>query len=126
MAVDGHSVGLMHQPTEVEDLEIQVRLPLVERSHVDRLMGIKMPTSSGHLVPLSQLVRVELEQSERSIFHKNLMPVVYVTADVGGEFESPVYAIMELSERIEELELPEGYTWSSSPDSSPFTPIGYR
>ncbi|MGB1718389.1 MAG: efflux RND transporter permease subunit, partial [Candidatus Latescibacterota bacterium] len=50
------------------------------------------------------------EQSERSIFHKNLMPVVYVTADVGGEFESPVYAIMELNERIEELELPEGYT----------------
>jgi len=110
MAVDGHSVGLMHQPTEVEDLEIQVRLPLVERSHVDRLMGIKMPTSSGHLVPLGQLVRVEVEQSERSIFHKNLMPVVYVTADVGGEFESPVYAIMELNDRIEKLELPEGYT----------------
>ena len=120
IAVDGYSAGLVHEPTEVEDLDIQLRLPLVARSHVDELMGIKMPTPSGEMVPLGQLVRMEEEESERSIFHKNLMPVVYVTADVGGAFESPVYAIMELGEKIDALELPEGYALEQFTGQQPF------
>ncbi len=120
MAVAGYEVGLVHQPTEVEDLDIQLRLPLVDRSHVDELMDIKMPTSSGDMVSLGQLVRMEKEENERSIFHKNLMPVVYVTADVGGEFESPVYAIMELGEKVDALELPEGYALEQFTGQQPF------
>ena len=34
--------------------------------------------------------------ADKSIYHKNLMPVVYVTADVAGAIESPVYAILAL------------------------------
>ena len=120
MAVGGYIAGLVHEPTEVEDLDIQLRLPLVDRSHVGDLMDIKMPTPSGQQVPLGQLVRVEEEESERSIFHKNLMPVVYVTADVGGEFESPVYAIMELGEKIDALKLPEGYALEQFTGHQPF------
>ena len=37
------------------------------------------------------------------------MPVVYVTADVGGEAESPVYAILDVGPKIERLKLDEGY-----------------
>jgi multidrug efflux pump subunit AcrB len=43
------------------------------------------------------------------ITHKNLMPVVYVTGEVAGARESPVYAILEMRRRIAALELPEGY-----------------
>ena len=37
------------------------------------------------------------------------MPVVYVTGDVAGEKESPVYAILELRKKIDAITLPEGY-----------------
>ena len=37
------------------------------------------------------------KREDKSIYHKNLMPVVYVTADVAGAIESPVYAILKLS-----------------------------
>ena len=47
---------------------------------------------------------------ERSIYHKNLMPVVYVTADVAGREESPVYPILNMNEKIAEMRLPEGYS----------------
>src|SRR5687767_8755601 len=47
--------------------------------------------------------------SEQSIYHKNLMPVVYVTGDVAGAEESPVYVILKLNQAIEQLKLPEGY-----------------
>ena len=120
LAVDGHSAGLAHWPGEAEDLSIRLRLPQVDRMHVEDLMNIKMPTADGVLVPLGQLVRLEKEQSERSIFHKNLMPVVYVTADVGGQYESPVYAILELGEKIDALVLPEGYQLEQFTGQQPF------
>ena len=109
IAVGGMSVGLVHVVDEAEDLDIVLRLPLVDRSSVDELMEMEIPSQVGIMVPLGELVRVEETQSERSIFHKNLMPVVYVTADVGGRFESPVYSILTLSEEIDKLQLPEGY-----------------
>ena len=45
------------------------------------------------MVALGELVRPERAIEDKSIYHKNLMPVTYVTADIAGEIESPVYAI---------------------------------
>lgn len=46
---------------------------------------------------------------DKSIYHKNLLPVVYVTGDVAGQEESPVYAILKMNEKLDRLVLPEGY-----------------
>ena len=56
-----------------------------------------------------QLVKVEEKVNDKSIYHKNLMPVVYVTGDVGGMAESPVYVIFGLMKQVEALTIPEGY-----------------
>ncbi len=121
MAVGGASAGLVHQPAETEDLAILLRLPQVDRASVDDLISVRIPSATGAMVPLRELVRVEAVQSERSIYHKNLMPVVYVTADVGGQFESPVYAIMQLGEGIDRLALPEGYRIEQFTANQPFS-----
>ncbi|MFC1857619.1 efflux RND transporter permease subunit [Thermodesulfobacteriota bacterium] len=109
LALSGQQVGLLHQPLEKEDVPIVLRLPLAERAGVKRLETIKIASADGHLIPLSSLVHPRPTELDRSIYHKNLMPVVYVTGDVAGEKESPVYAILELSEKIEAIALPEGY-----------------
>ena len=74
----------------------------------------------GNLVPVGELVRVEQTVNEQSIYHKNLMPVVYVTGDVAGQEESPVYAIMKLNQALDELKLPEGYPLERYVASQPF------
>ncbi|HIL07408.1 MAG TPA: efflux RND transporter permease subunit [Candidatus Latescibacteria bacterium] len=121
IAIGGMSAGLVHVPDEAEDLEVVLRLPLVDRSNVDELMEVEVPSPAGTMVPLGELVWVEETQSERSIYHKNLMPVVYVTADVGGRFESPVYAVQKLGAAIDELALPEGYGIEQFTAQQPFT-----
>jgi multidrug efflux pump subunit AcrB len=120
IAVDGMNVGLAHEPREKEDVPITLRLARSERSSVDDLKQIKVQGRRGNLVPLGELVRVERQTAERSIYHKNLMPVVYVTADVAGSVESPVYAIFRLNEEIEKLKLPEGYGLARYVASQPF------
>ncbi|MGE0885378.1 MAG: efflux RND transporter permease subunit [Blastocatellales bacterium] len=121
IAVEGMQVGLAHQPTEKEDLPIVVRLPRAERSSVEDLKQIKVMGTRGSLVPLGELVKVEEQTNDKSIYHKNLMPVTYVTGDVAGSEESPVYAILKLNEAIEKMKLPEGYSLERFVASQPFT-----
>jgi multidrug efflux pump subunit AcrB len=109
MALNGRQVGLLHDRAEKEDVPIVLRLPMEDRAGFRRLESIKLSAADGSLVPLSALVQNRPTQVTPSIYHKNLMPVVYVTGDVAGVKESPVYAILEMYEKIDAIELPEGY-----------------
>ncbi|MDX1582560.1 MAG: efflux RND transporter permease subunit [Thermoanaerobaculia bacterium] len=109
IAVAGMDVGLLHDPDEKENVPITLRLPRSERSSLDDLRSIRVTASDGTLVPLGEIATIREKIAPQSIYHKNLMPVVYVTADVAGTEESPVYAILKLNEKLDELELPGGY-----------------
>jgi multidrug efflux pump subunit AcrB len=125
LAVAGMEVGLLHRPREQEDVPILLRLPPAERSRVEALRQIKVAGRQGNLVPLAEVVRVEEETAEKSIYHKNLMPVVYVTADVAGEVESPVYAILSINKALDGLTMPGGYRMERYVASQPFTDERY-
>jgi multidrug efflux pump subunit AcrB len=120
VAVDGVNVGLLHLPNEKEDTYINLRLPKAERSNLADLQQIKVIGSQGNLVPVSELVEAREIKNDKSIYHKNLMPVVYVTADVAGAVESPVYAILGLNDRVEAMKLPEGYALERYVATQPF------
>lgn len=117
----GATVGLAHKASETEDLAIVMRAALPHRSRAEDLMQVRVPSPTGAMVPLSALVRTERTTADRSIYHKNLKPVVYVTADVGGAYESPVYSIFQLGEAIDGLDLPEGYRIEQLTATQPFT-----
>jgi len=55
-------------------------------------------------VPLRELVTVERTITDKSIYHKNLMPVTYVIGDVAGVVESPVYAILKMNQALRQLD----------------------
>jgi multidrug efflux pump subunit AcrB len=109
ITLTGKQAGLLHQPLEKEDVPIRLRPPLELRAGLDRLQALKIPSSDGRLVPLSSLIKIRKTDVDRSIYHKNLMPVVYVVGDVAGARESPVYAILEMRKKINEISIPEGY-----------------
>ncbi len=109
MASAGATVGLLHVDSEKEDVPVVVRMDRAERSDLQRLLDLKLPGAGGALVPLREIARVESAPAEKSIYHKNLMPVTYVTADVAGVVESPVYAIFDMMARLDKIKLPEGY-----------------
>ncbi len=125
LAVGGQEVGLLHQPREQEDVPIILRLSPAERSRVESLRQIRVSGTRGNLVPLGEVVRVEEETAGKSIFHKNLMPVVYVTADVAGKVESPVYAILAINKALDKLTMPGGYRMERHVASQPFTDQTY-
>jgi multidrug efflux pump subunit AcrB len=121
MALTGSQVGLAHDETAREDVPIRVRLSRSERSGLNALESLFVAARDGHLVPLRELVKPREIASDKAIYHKNLMPVVYVTGDVTGRQESPVYAIFAMNNRVSALNLPEGYKLNVLNIAMPFT-----
>jgi multidrug efflux pump subunit AcrB len=77
------------------------------------------------MVSLRELVRTEQVVADKSIYHKNLMPVTYVTADVAGAMESPVYAILATGPEIDKIRMPEGYSIEQYTARQPFDDSRY-
>ncbi len=107
LAVAGERVDLLHVPREKEDVDVLVQLPRANRSTAEDLLGLRVRSSanpSAPLVPLRELVKVEQTSVDKSIYHKNLMPVTYVIGDVAGVVESPVYAILQMNKALQALD----------------------
>ena len=102
LAVAGAAVDLLHLPREKEDVQIIVRLPQSLRTSPEDLLALRLRGAipNGPLVPLRELVKVERTVVDKSIYHKNLMPVTYVIGDVAGAVESPVYAILKMNQAL--------------------------
>lgn len=109
IGLGGLSAGLIHVEEEREPVEILLRMPVEDRARLSALEGISVPSASGALVSLSELVRMKKTIEDKTIYHKNLRRVVYVIADVAGAVESPVYAILDMKDRVRQMKLPEGY-----------------
>jgi multidrug efflux pump subunit AcrB len=120
IAVGGESVDLLHVPREKEDVNIVLQLPLASRSNPEELLALRVrsgdanalpePATAGSaapLVPLRELVTVKHTITDKSIYHKNLMPVTYVIGDVAGQVESPVYAILKMNDALAKLDTRE-------------------
>jgi multidrug efflux pump subunit AcrB len=109
LASAGYPAGLLHVDSAKEDVPLMVRLDRASRSDVDRLLNLDVMGRAGRLVALRELVNVTQAVEEKSIYHKNLMPVTYVTGDVAGAMESPVYAILKLGPEMDKFKAPGGY-----------------
>ncbi len=107
-ALSGSQAGLLHDEGAREDVPVTVRLPRSQRSGISDLEGISVTSRSGALVPLLALVDPVQIPTDKSIYHKNLLPVIYVTGDVTGRQESPVYAILKMNDRIKKTQWPDG------------------
>ena len=98
LASAGRAAGLLHDPNSREDIPIQIRLDRAARSRPETFLSLRV---NG--VALSEIVTVENGVADKAIYRKNLLPVTYVTADLAGSVESPVYVIFDLSEKVDKL-----------------------
>jgi multidrug efflux pump subunit AcrB len=110
LGLSGASAGLVHDQSAREPVQILAQLDRADRSSEQSLDNIRLPGADGSMVSLRELVSVQHETIQPSIYHKNLRRVVYVTGDVAGGEESPVYAIFKMNKQLDHLTLPAGYT----------------
>jgi multidrug efflux pump subunit AcrB len=110
IALQGGVAGLAHFEFDKEPVDILLRAPIERRSTTGDLGQMMVAGTSGNMVPVSELVNPRETIVDKTIYHKNLKPVVYVIGEVAGSEESPVYAILKMTGKISDMKLPEGYS----------------
>jgi multidrug efflux pump subunit AcrB len=125
VASTGYQAGLLHRDAEKEGVSLTVRLDRATRSDLQRIQSLKIAGRNGRSVSLSELVHSQSVVADQSIYHKNLLPVTYVTADIAGEIESPIYAMLKLAPEIDKIKIPEGYALEQHLTAVPSDPDRY-
>jgi len=100
------AAGVLHQKHELNPLPIQLQLPLAQRASLVDLERLNVKTSAGSMISIAELGHFERTLQDKTIYHKNLQRVVYVSAEMAGR--PPVEAVLGLQGRLREKPLPGG------------------
>jgi len=110
MGLAGQDVTPAHNTESKFEIPVRVTLPAEKQSSLDALLKLRVRSRDGRLVPVSELVEVRDAAREKAIYHKDLLPVVYVVGDMGGKLDSPLYGMFDIRSKINGMELKEGGT----------------
>jgi multidrug efflux pump subunit AcrB len=125
MALNGKPVGRIHSADDINEVPIVLQLPEEARSGAGQLGQIYVKNARGLMLPVTDLISVEEEALEPSIHRNNQRNVLYVTAEVAGAIESPVYALLDAGEKIDQISVPDGYTLTQIFSGQPFMEEDY-
>lgn len=105
-ALSGLPVTYLASADELQPLPVQLVLPAEWQGQLAQLESLTVTNQQGQAVPLSAFIeRVEVPLQQPR-YHKDLRPVVYVTADMAGELDSPLYGLFDAAA---DIELPQSY-----------------
>ncbi|OZA12933.1 MAG: multidrug transporter AcrB, partial [Hydrogenophilales bacterium 17-62-8] len=122
MGLSGENVTPIHGSGAKYEIPVRITLPPERQSAIGELLKLTVRGNNGNLVPLSELVEVMPGSREKTIYHKDLLPVVFVVGDTGGKLDSPLYGLFEMRGKLKDQPLAQGGTLSEYFISQPADP----
>jgi multidrug efflux pump subunit AcrB len=110
LGLSGESVTPIHSGSAKYEIPVRVTLAPERQGSLDALLKLAVRAQDGTLVPLSELVKVEETSREKTIYHKDLLPVVFVEGDMAGKLDSPLYGMFAIRGAVAGMPLAEGGT----------------
>ncbi len=101
-ALGGEDMSYLHDEHAKFPVPVRVELSPGDKASVDALQSLRLRSASGALVPLSEIAVIRRSVREQTIYHKDLLPVVYVTGDVAGSTDSPIYGLRAIGGKLAE------------------------
>jgi len=99
-ALGGEDVGYLHAAGARYPVPIRLQLAAGEQVSIDRMLALQLRSRSGALVSLGDVADVQQDKRDITIHHKDLLPVVYVTGDLAGKLDSPLYGMAEIHKTL--------------------------
>lgn len=109
MALSNRAITNLYDEKASEQVGIVLTLAEKEKSTINDISQLKIKSQQGTMIPVGDLVDIQEQVKEKSIYRKNQKRVVYVKADMAGELESPVYAILGMEDKLKDIKIPQGY-----------------
>ena len=100
-ALSGEDVAYVRDGYQKYPLPVRLELPVADKSELDSLLMLRVAGHGDSLIPLAEIVTVRDSEWEQTIYHKDLLPVVFVTGDMAGRFDSPLYGMFDMVGDVE-------------------------
>ncbi|GIK23781.1 MAG: multidrug transporter AcrB [Betaproteobacteria bacterium] len=108
MGLAGENVTPAHSQDAKYEIPVRVTLAPEKQNSLDALLKLTVRARDGRMVPVSELVEVREQLREKAIYHKDLLPVVYVVGDMGGKLDSPLYGMFDIRSKVNGMALEQG------------------
>jgi multidrug efflux pump subunit AcrB len=108
VGLSGADVTPLHDGASKYEVPVRLALPAERQGELEEFLKLAVRTQGGTLVPLSEVVRVARTERDRPLYHKDLLPVVYVVGDQAGRVDSPLYGMFAARAKIAGAALEEG------------------
>ena len=99
--LDGEDVTYLHLDNAKYAVPVRLEYAESDRADIEQVLSLVLRSANGTMVPLSEVVNLQRGSRDHSIHHKDLLPVVYVTGDMAGETDSPLYGLFEIAARAD-------------------------
>jgi len=113
----GEDVSYLHNETKYP-VPLHLSLPANTQGDTSEMLKLTVRSSSGALVPISELVNAQQVTQDQPIWHKDLLPVNMVMADMAGTpdpntgevtgLDSPLYGLADMRGDIAKLDVVGG------------------
>jgi multidrug efflux pump subunit AcrB len=103
---------------------VRLELDVADKADLSGVLALELRSASGARVPLSEIAIVEEQPWDEAIYHKDLLPLTYVTADAVGDLDSPLYGMFGIVGALKR-EPPAGFDVEQRFFSPPEDPYGF-
>ena len=98
--ITGEDASYLHDSQARYPIPIRLELHPGDKADIDTLRKILVRSNSGRLVPLGEVAQFEYKTRDQAIYHKDLLPVVFVFGDMTGDLDSPLYGMARISSTL--------------------------
>jgi multidrug efflux pump subunit AcrB len=100
--LSGSDVTYLHGKKLKYAVPIRIEYADADKADLEQVLSLQVRSVNGTLVPLTELIEIRSDEREKNIYHKDLLPVVYVTADLAGDVDSPLYGMFDIAGKLSE------------------------
>ena len=119
-AVHGEDSSYLHDEWSRTPLPIRLQLSPADQADPAVLGALRVRSASGALVPIAEVADFEWGSRDQSIYHKDLLPVVFVFGDAAGGTDSPLYGMADIASRLADSTDIE--QWLTQQPADPYRP----
>ena len=105
----GEATAFLHDETKYPAAAV-LQLPPEQHGDLNALLQLTVRSADGKPVPIRELVTLSDQVSEQPIYHKDLLPVNFVVADMAGALDSPLYGMFQMRGELTKIATPGGGT----------------
>jgi multidrug efflux pump subunit AcrB len=109
---------------ETYPIPVRLELDVPEKARLADVLALQVRSRGGARVPLSEITIVAEKPWDNAVYHKDLLPLTWVTADAVGKVDSPLYGMFEVVGALKK-DLPAGSVLEQrffSPPKDPYRP----